>query len=54
MLSFIRSVISRSRAHPWTCGAVAVLLLVFGVVGRASAQSGGVMAGSSWRRHNEK
>jgi hypothetical protein len=54
MLSSIRSVISRSLAHPWTCGAVAVLLLVFGVVGRASAQSSGVMAACSGRRHDEK
>ena len=54
MLSSIRSVISRSLAHSWTCGAVAVLLLVFGVVVRASPQSSGVMAAGSMGEHNEK
>ena len=46
MLSFVRTAISRSRAPSWT-GAVAVVLLMFGVVGRASAQSGAAMAPAS-------
>ena len=52
MLSFVRTAISRSRAPSWT-GAVAVLLLMFGVVGRASAQFDTTTATAPLRGHHE-
>jgi hypothetical protein len=53
MLSSIRSALSRSLAPSWRF-AVAILLLVFGVAGRDSAQSSGAVATGSVGKHNEK
>jgi hypothetical protein len=52
-ISLIRSTLSRSVASSWRC-AVAILLLVFGVAGRDSAQSFGVTATGSVKEHNEE